>query len=83
MAMTADEIKTLIEQGIEGAQVRIDDLAGDGEHYAAHITAPAFEGLSRIQQHQMVYRALNGRMGTALHALALHTAAPTKSNEGA
>jgi stress-induced morphogen len=58
------------------AQVRIDDLRGDGDHYAATIISAAFKGKTRIQQHQMVYRALQGRMGNELHALALQTAAP-------
>jgi stress-induced morphogen len=78
MAMTADEIAALIREGITGAVVKIEDLAGDGEHYAAHITAPAFKGLSKIQQHQMVYKALQGKMGKDLHALAIQTAAPVE-----
>jgi len=78
MAMKADEIAALIREGIAGADVKIEDLAGDGEHYAAHITAPAFKGLSRVQQHQLVYKALQGKMGTDLHALAIQTAAPTE-----
>ncbi len=76
MAMAAEEIKTMIETGIEGAVVEIEDLRGDGDHYAAHVTAPAFAGKNRVQQHQMVYRALQGKMGTDLHALALTTSAP-------
>jgi stress-induced morphogen len=55
--------------------VRIDDLRGDGDHYAAHVVSAAFKGLSRIQQHQLVYKALQGRMGNELHALALQTSA--------
>jgi len=76
MAMTADEIKTLICSGLPDAAVTIEDLAGDGNHYRAHVIAPAFRGKSRVQQHQMVYQSLGGRMGGELHALALTTAAP-------
>ena len=76
MAMNADEIEALIREGIPGARVVIEDLAGDGDHYAAHVTAAAFKGKSRVQQHQMVYQALRGRMGDALHALALQTSIP-------
>lgn len=76
MAMTAQEIEELIHAGLPQAQVTIEDLAGDGNHYRAHVVAPGFRGKSRVQQHQMVYRALGERMGGALHALALTTAAP-------
>lgn len=76
MAMNAQDIETLIQQGIPDAQVRIEDLRGDGDHYAAYIVSPAFAGLSRVQQHQMVYRALQGKMGGELHALAIQTAVP-------
>jgi stress-induced morphogen len=76
MAMDAAEIERLIREGIPGASVTIEDLRGDGDHYAAHVTASAFAGKSRIQQHQMVYQALQGKMGGQLHALALHTAVP-------
>ena len=76
MAMTSDEIRALICEGLPDAQVTIEDLAGDGNHYRAHVVAPGFRGKSRVQQHQMVYRALGGRMGGELHALALTTAAP-------
>jgi stress-induced morphogen len=76
MAMTADEISALIQEGLPQAEVTIEDLAGDGNHYRAHVIAPAFRGKSRVQQHQMVYRALGARMGGELHALALTTAAP-------
>ena len=75
MAMTAQDISDLITSGIPDAQVRIEDLRGDGDHYAAHIISPSFEGLSRIQQHQMVYKALQGKMGGELHALSIHTSA--------
>ncbi|HEX5078892.1 MAG TPA: BolA family transcriptional regulator [Geminicoccaceae bacterium] len=74
--MTAEQIKGLILAGLPQAQVTIEDLAGDGNHYRAHVVAPEFRGKSRVQQHQMVYRTLGERMGGALHALALTTAAP-------
>ena len=76
MAMTAQEIETLIRDGLSEAEITVEDLAGDGNHYRAHVVSPAFRGKTRVQQHQMVYRALGGRMGGALHALALTTAAP-------
>ena len=76
MAMSAQEIEQLIRAGLPEAQVEIEDLAGDGNHYRAHVVAPEFRGKSRVQQHQMVYRALGDRMGGVLHALALTTAAP-------
>jgi stress-induced morphogen len=75
MPMDAREIARLIRDGIPDAQVEIKDLAGDGDHYAATVTSAAFKGMSRVQQHQMVYSALRGRMGGALHALALTTVA--------
>ena len=76
MAMSAQEIEDLIRSGLPGAEITVEDLAGDGNHYRAHVVAPAFRGKTRVQQHQMVYRALGERMGGALHALALTTAAP-------
>jgi stress-induced morphogen len=76
MAMDVGEIERLIKDGIPDAQVSIRDLAGDGDHYAAQIVAESFRGKTRVQQHQMVHRALGGRLGGALHALALQTAAP-------
>ncbi|HXS41533.1 MAG TPA: BolA family transcriptional regulator [Stellaceae bacterium] len=76
MAIDAGEIEKLIRAGLPDAQVRIDDLRGDGDHYAAYVISAAFKGKSRVQQHQMVYQALRGRMGNELHALALQTAAP-------
>jgi stress-induced morphogen len=76
MAMTTDEIRALIREGLPQAEVTIEDLAGDGNHYRAHVVSPAFRGKSRVQQHQMVYRTLGVRMGGELHALALTTAAP-------
>ncbi len=76
MAMDAAEIERLIKAGFPDAQVVIQDLRGDGDHYAAHVVSAAFKGKSRVQQHQLVYQALRGNMGNALHALALQTAAP-------
>ena len=76
MAMAAEEIRSLIEGTIEGAEVTIEDLRGDGDHYAALVVAPQFAGKSRVQQHQMVYAALGDKMGNELHALALQTSAP-------
>ena len=76
MAMAAAEIERLIREALPDAQVTIDDLRGDGDHYAAYVEAAEFAGKTRIQQHQMVYQALRGKMGDQLHALALQTAAP-------
>ena len=76
MAMTAADIESMIKAGLPDAAVTITDLAGDGNHYAATVTSPAFKGKSRVAQHQMVYDALGGRMGGELHALALTTAVP-------
>ena len=76
MPMAANDIERLIKVRLPDANVTIRDLAGDGDHYAATVTSAAFKGKSRVQQHQMVYSALQGRMGGALHALALTTSAP-------
>ena len=76
MTMLASDIERLIKARFPGATVAIRDLAGDGDHYAAHVVAKEFAGKSRVQQHKMVYDALQGRMGEALHALALTTAVP-------
>lgn len=78
MAMEAEQIKSFIEEGIEGAVVTITDLRGDGDHYAAHIVSDQFDGKSRVQQHKMVYDALQGKMGNDLHALAIQTSVPEK-----
>jgi stress-induced morphogen len=77
MAMPANEIEALIKAALPDADVTIDDLAGDGDHYAATVVSEQFRGLSRVRQHQIVYAALRGRMGGELHALALQTSAPT------
>ena len=76
MAMPAGEIEALIKAALPDASVTIEDLAGDGGHYAATVVSERFRGLPRIRQHQMVYAALSGRMGGVLHALALQTSAP-------
>jgi stress-induced morphogen len=76
MSMDAQEIERLIRESIPEADVTIEDLRGDGDHYAARVVSPAFKGKTRIQQHQMVYEALRGNMGNILHALALQTSVP-------
>ncbi|WP_033922335.1 BolA/IbaG family iron-sulfur metabolism protein [Sphingomonas sp. 37zxx] len=76
MPMAANDIETLIRTAIPDAQITITDLAGDGDHYAAHVVAESFRGLPRVRQHQAVYAALGGRMGGVLHALQLTTAVP-------
>lgn len=76
MAMSAADIETLILAALPDAQVTITDLAGDGDHYAAHVVSPTFAGKPRVRQHQLVYAALGGRMGGELHALQLTTAVP-------
>ncbi len=76
MPMSAVDIERLIKSALPDATVTIRDLAGDGDHYAAEVISEAFRGKNRVQQHQMVYDALKGNMGEALHALALQTSAP-------
>ena len=76
MPMDAGSSESLIKESIPDAEVTIQDLAGDGDHYAALVVSSAFAGKTRVQQHQMVYQALEGRMGGELHALALQTSAP-------
>ena len=76
MAIDAGTIERLIKEGLPDAHVTIEDLRGDGDHYAAQVISAAFKGKNRVQQHQMVYKALQGRMGNELHALALQTSAP-------
>jgi stress-induced morphogen len=77
MAMKAEDIETMIKAAFPDAEIEIKDLAGDGDHYAAKVISEAFRGKTRVQQHQMVYAALQGNMGGVLHALALTTAAPS------
>ena len=76
MPMNAADIERMIKQAIPDADVTIRDLAGDGDHYAAEVVSESFRGKTRVQQHQMVYQALQGNMGGVLHALALQTSAP-------
>ena len=81
MAMAAEEIEALIRAAIPDARIEIRDLAGDGDHYAARVVSASFAGLNRVKQHQLVYRALGGRMGGELHALQLETALPEETNQ--
>ncbi|MEM9330672.1 MAG: BolA family transcriptional regulator [Pseudomonadota bacterium] len=76
MPMDAGDIVRMIKEAIPDAEVTVRDLAGDGDHYAAEVVSESFRGKSRVQQHQMVYEALQGNMGGVLHALALQTSAP-------
>ena len=76
MAISAEELKKLILGGVPDSEVTIEDLRGDGDHYAAHVVSPAFEGKTRVQQHKMVYDALKDTMAGDLHALALQTSIP-------
>ena len=73
MAMDLKEIESLIKEALADATVEIQDLAGDGNHYSATVTSAQFTGKSKIEQHKMVYKALKGKMGNELHALALNT----------
>lgn len=81
MPMDPGEIERLIKDALPDAQVTIEDLAGDGDHYAAHVVSQAFSGKSRVAQHQLVYGALEGRMGGELHALALRTSTPPENSD--
>ncbi len=78
MPMAAVEIEQMIKEHLPGADVRIEDLRGDGDHYLAHVQSAFFKGKTRVQQHKMVYEALKGRMGGELHALALQTSEPAE-----
>ena len=80
MPMSVETLRQHLEEAFPDAEIAIDDLAGDGDHYRARIVSRAFVGLPRVRQHQLVYAALKGQMGGALHALALETSAP--SGEG-
>jgi stress-induced morphogen len=73
MAIKQEEIHKLLKEGFPDADIEINDLAGDDNHYAAKIKSSKFKGKSRVQQHQMVYASLKGKMGNELHALALTT----------
>ena len=76
MAKNQSDIEQMIKEAIPDAEVQIEDLRGDGDHYAAYVRSAEFKGKTRVQQHQMVYKALKGRMGNELHALALQTSVP-------
>ncbi len=76
MAMTAEDIESMIVAALPDADVTITDLAGDGDHYSAHVVSASFAGKTRVAQHKLVYEALGGRMGGVLHALQLTTAVP-------
>jgi stress-induced morphogen len=76
MAMAASDIEALIRAALPDARVTITDLAGDGDHYAAHVVSESFRGKPRIAQHKLVYAALGSRMGGELHALQLTTGIP-------
>ena len=81
MAMAASEIEALIKAALPDARVTVEDLAGDGDHYAATVVSETFRGIPRVKQHQIVYAALRGRMGGELHALALQTSAPNPKRQ--
>jgi stress-induced morphogen len=76
MPMSQEDLETALREGFPDADIQIQDLAGDGDHYKAKIVSQAFAGLPRVRQHQLVYAALKGKMGGELHALALETSAP-------
>ena len=78
MPMPAETLRQHLVDAFPDAEIHIEDLAGDGDHYRARVVSSAFAGLSRVRQHQLVYAALKGRMGGELHALALETSAPTQ-----
>lgn len=78
MLMNTDDIARLIRESLPGADVQVEDTRGDGRHYTAHVTAEQFEGASRIQQHQMVYRALGALVGEDVHALQIVTRRPSE-----
>ena len=79
MPMAMDKLEAALRDAFPDGEVTLTDLAGDGDHYRAKVVSPAFKGLSRVRQHQMVYAALGGRMGGELHALALETSAPAEA----
>lgn len=76
MPMSQSALEAALREGFPDAQIEIQDLAGDGDHYRARIVSNAFKDLPRVRQHQLVYAALKGRMGGELHALALDTRVP-------
>jgi stress-induced morphogen len=79
--MAANDIEAMIRTALPDAQIEIRDLAGDGDHYAARVVSASFAGMNRVRQHQLVYKALGGRMGGELHALQLETAVPNGDDE--
>lgn len=79
MPMSADVLRAHLVEAFPDADIAIEDLAGDGDHYRARIVSAAFKGLARVRQHQLVYGALKGQMGDELHALALETSAPVEA----
>ena len=81
MAMAAADIEDMIKAAMPDATVEIADLAGDGDHYAARVISARFAGMSRVRQHQLVYKALGGRMGGELHALQLETSVPSGDHQ--
>ncbi|MFL6724810.1 MAG: BolA family protein [Sphingomicrobium sp.] len=81
MPMAASDIEAMIRTALPDAQIEIRDLAGDGDHYAARVVSASFAGLNRVRQHQLVYKALGGRMGGELHALQLETSVPNGDDE--
>jgi stress-induced morphogen len=76
MPMSQPDLEAALREGFPDAEIQIEDLAGDGDHYKARIVSKAFAGMARVKQHQLVYAALKGKMGGELHALALETSAP-------
>ena len=76
MPMPIEALEAALREGFPDANIQVEDLAGDGDHYRARIVSTAFKGLPRVKQHQLVYAALKGKMGGELHALALETSAP-------
>lgn len=79
MPMPIDELRAHLVDAFPGAEIAIEDLAGDGDHYRARIVSDAFVGMPRVKQHQLVYAALKGKMGGELHALALETSVPAEA----
>ena len=76
MPIAQADLEAILRDGFPDAEIAVEDLAGDGDHYRARIVSDVFKGLPRVRQHQLVYSALKGRMGGELHALALETSAP-------
>lgn len=79
MPMSVETLRQHLVEAFPDAEIAIEDLAGDGDHYRARIVSSAFSGVSRVRQHQLVYAALKGQMGGELHALALETSAPAQA----